>query len=214
MEAYGTNAPGVSFRGAPDDVGDRARVLTGALPAEQLTKDAMQESLAMKQARNFFLIIGTLLVTLMVLIPCADAVILLQDPKFVFFVGRGWPERIIMLSACSVLLYFMAVVAFFGYARQDAKTDVSMFMIASIIVTTLGLAMVSISGPMKLDTEQAIGDLFYSCAFGSTTQGLYEHAAVLQGLRNQPGCRNLTSVTECDGYQEAMPYTRVLQVMD
>jgi len=164
--------------------------------------------------RNYFLMLGTLILLLVVFIPIFDAMRLMKDPTFVFFMGRSMPMRIIWTCLGSVVLYMFLIVLFFACAREEAKTDQSILMIFSIVLTALGVGLLSLSVPLTAATLDVHNEIFSNCQFGPRTQRLYEYSTVLQGLRSAEPCASFSSVNMCDGYQESMPYTGFLSSME
>lgn len=164
--------------------------------------------------RNFFLLTGTLVLFAIVLLPICDALRLMNDPSFVFFVGRYWPGQIVGYCFFAWGLYVTMVLTFFKCAREDGKTAVSFFMIAAIMLTLVGLGMLLLAGPLMRETQVAYNDIFMNCQFSPRTRRLYEYATVLHGVRASPGCVDQDSIRSCDGYADANPYTGLLQALE
>lgn len=164
--------------------------------------------------RSVLLWVGSLILLLTMLVPLLDAMRLLNDPTYVFFMGRKWPIRIIQLCFGCIFGWMIAVLLLFGCAREETKTDNSVYMIVSVVVTILGLSLLMISAPMRLQVEEAYTELFTNCHFGSRTTYLYDYAVVLQGIRARPSCAAEKTVESCEGYKESMPYTGFLKQLE
>jgi hypothetical protein len=201
----------IGFRGAPDQLDQRAMALTAGAPIRKGSERNEREVL---NVRNLLLIGGAACLSVVVLFHLFDAISMLNDPTFVFFVGRLWPRRIILLCCLVLLIYALLVVFFYKRTPGEGRTDVSFFMIVSITVSILGLSLVAISLSLRASTEAAKEDLFFNCQGGASTQRLYEEAVQLQGLRSLPECQSKFSVTECNGYEESSPYTDMLKYME
>jgi len=165
-------------------------------------------------ARTFLLLVGTLIMLLICVIPLWDAMRLLDEPTFVYFLGRRWPRLMIISCVSSIVLYAVIVIVFFKYSRVEYKTEQTIMMIGMIVCTGLGLALLCISQPLANQTLAAYSDLFFQCDYGADTQRLYEYSMVLQLLRARPECASLPSVEQCAGYQESQPYTGFLRTLE
>eukprot|EP00927_Polykrikos_kofoidii_P077589 TRINITY_DN74521_c0_g1_i1.p1 TRINITY_DN74521_c0_g1~~TRINITY_DN74521_c0_g1_i1.p1 ORF type:complete len:511 (+),score=96.13 TRINITY_DN74521_c0_g1_i1:105-1637(+) len=164
--------------------------------------------------RTLLLVGGSVLLLIVMLVPLLDAMRLLSDPTYVFFLGRKWPLRIIQLCLGIILLWVFAVLVFSGCARDETKTDVSVYMIATVVVSILGVFLLLIAAPLKTEVEETYAELFTNCHFGQRTSHLYAYAAALQGVRQTVDCMKEASVESCSGYKEVMPYTGFLKDLE
>lgn len=169
---------------------------------------------ASSRDRTTLLIGGLVLLGLTVMRPMWDAVALLYDPIFVFFVGRHWPIWTVVACLAVLAIYAIVVITVFAFGEQAFKTEQTILVMASIAITGLGLALLVVSINMKRETAEAFNDIFSNCQAGPRTQRLYEYATVLQGLRQTPACLVQMSVESCAGFQEAHPYTGFLRDLE
>lgn len=163
---------------------------------------------------HFMLICGCLMLILTVIVPCWESKRLMADPTFVYFVGREYCLWTVLACLIAILTYSLMIVLLFGCARSEAKTQHSVFGIATTVITMLGLTMLLISQPLRYDSKAAYEELFFHCSDGPRTKKITEYAAVLQSLRSQPDCAKLESVEKCDGYHESQPYTGFLKELE
>lgn len=204
------------FRGAPNTAEERANVLSqsGSQTQEILPPGWSKTARPMMKPRNFLLVVGTLLVALVVFIPLNMGLALMSDPSYVFFLGRDIPTKIVQSCVASIFLYMFLIVLFFSCAKEEAKTDQTVHIIVSIVMTILGLSLLMLSVPLKQQTLDVYEEMFTNCYFGPRTQRLYEYSTVLQGLRATSACSLVTSVEMCEGYQESQPYTGFLKQLE
>lgn len=191
-----------SFQGASDNSTHHA-----------LVHDEHPKPHSMKP-RSVLTLLGSTILLFVLLIPMLDANRLIENPTFVFFVGRGLPQRLMWICLLTIVLYIFLIFLFFAFSREEAKTDQSLFLVFGVVITTLGLSLLMISIPLKRESMSAYQEIFTNCQFGPRTQRLYEYSTVLQGIRATPACSLKGSVTMCDGYQESMPYTGFLSSME
>lgn len=157
---------------------------------------------------------GLMVMLVVVTVPVCDAVRLLDDPNFAYFVGTRWPAWTIGACVLCIAVYAVTIVAFFALGREEYKTEQTVLMIVTFVATLLGLSLLSLSEPLTKDTLAAYTEIFYSCETGSRTSKLYQTATVLDRLRADPACAELQSVESCAGYQAEEPYTSVLKTLE
>jgi len=77
-----------------------------------------------------------------------------------------------------------------------------------------GLGLMLLSLPLSHQAELTYTNLMYRCDVAESTHRLYQYATVLQSIRVRPSCVTKNSVEECDGYEDAAPFTEILKGME
>jgi len=167
----------------------------------------------MGSPRGFFVGSGVVALILVCVVPVYSSLSLLKDDSYVFWAGRTVPEMTIAIVFAFVVTYSVMVWFFFSLARQ-IQGEVAMALIATIFVTSLGVALMLIALPLSQQSSAAYNDLMHSCHSSDSTRRLFEYSQVLQSIRAAPGCAEKYSVEECEGYEEAAPYTSLLRTME
>jgi len=161
-----------------------------------------------------FMLVGTLLLSMLSLVPIWNALCLLWDPNYIFWAGSKIPECMIVFCIIIVLLYPITVFGVFSRAGALVRTEQTIMMIASVFITLFGLFLMMVSLPLTQSAQQTYTNLLYRCDFAEETHRLYEYSHVLQNVRAQPECATKFSVVDCIGYQDAPPYTNMLKSME
>lgn len=210
-----TSSPQVAFRRASPAASQRVAQFNTAtlVPVTHDEKMRATEDNAM-WIRSAVTWIGVLIFSITVLVPCWDAVRLENDAVYAFFLGRYFPVWIAVVCIGAVLWYAIAVRVVFYFASSEFKAEHTVLMITMVTTTLLGLSFLLVSVPMRKDVNDVYTELFSNCHFGSHTQQLYEHATVLQGIRNTEECLAKESVEQCSGYEESQPYTDFLKDLE
>merc|ERR1719198_2746783 len=87
-------------------------------------------------------------------------------------------------------------------------------MIANIFITLFGLFLMMAAIPLVHQNELTYTNLMHRCMFSDQTHRLFEYSQVLQNIRADPSCASKFSVEECNGYEDAAPYTNFLKGME
>lgn len=164
--------------------------------------------------RNVFMVTGVVLLTLLCIVPVWNAIALLGDSNYTYWVGYTAPFWMITLCLSIVFLYAASVSMFFAHARPQVQTEQTILMIANIFVTLLGLTLMLVSLPMSRQSIETYNNLMHRCDYSEQTHRLYEYSQVLQNIRAQPECATKFSVEECAGYEAALPYTAFLKALE
>lgn len=164
--------------------------------------------------KNIFMGVGCVLLGMLSVVPIWNAVILLQDSNYVFWVGRRVPEIVIASCVCIIVLYAITVAIFFRKSHSSVHTEQTIMMIANIFITLFGLFLMMVSLPLTHQSEITYGNLLHRCDYSDQTHRLFEYSQVLQNIRATPACAKKYSIEECDGYEEAAPYTYFLKGME
>jgi len=161
-----------------------------------------------------FVLGGSLLLVMMAMVPIWNAAALLSDFNYLFWAGARTPQMIILVLACLVPFYALIAAMFFFRATQEALNEQNIMMIGTTFVTLFGLCLMIGSLFLTNQAEVTSTNLLYNCDYSPETHRLYEYSQVLQNIRATPKCALKFSVQECDGYQDAAPYTTFLQEME
>lgn len=164
--------------------------------------------------RNVFIITGVVILTVLSIVPLWNASSLMQDSNYVFWHGRGVPAWMVGISLGTILMYVITVFVFYGYARPQAHSEQTIMMIANIFITMFGLMLMLVSVPLSRQSITTYNNLMHKCDYSSQTHRLYEYSQVLHNIRSMPSCIGKYTVEDCEGYEDAQPYTTFLKSME
>lgn len=163
---------------------------------------------------QMFTVIGTVLLSLLCVVPIWNASALLQNPNYIFWAGDSVPETMIMICVGIILLFILTASLFFTHAPKSVQTEMSLIMIANMFITLLGFALMMCSLPISRQASSTYHNLMSRCDYSEETHRLYEYSQVLQQIRTEPVCRREVSVKTCAGYKDAPPYTGILEALE
>merc|ERR1719263_2135527 len=164
--------------------------------------------------KNIFMAVGCLLLALLSIVPVWNALTLLSDSNYTYWAGHKTPQCMIIACVVIILLYALTIALFFRRAHASVHTEQTIMMIANIFITLFGLFLMMVSLPLTHQTDITYTNLMYRCEYSDQTHRLYEYATVLQNIRKQPACAKKYSVEQCQGYEDAAPYTYMLKGME
>jgi len=164
--------------------------------------------------KNVFIGTGIVLLMMLCIVPIWNALALLGDFNYVFWVGSEVPTWLVSLCIGIILLYILTVMVFFNTAKPHVQTEQTIMMIANIFITLLGLVLMLISLPLSRQATNTYNNLMYRCDYSEQTHRLYEYSQVLHNIRRTPTCLEKYTVEECPGYEDAHPYTSFLKEME
>jgi len=151
---------------------------------------------------------------LLLILPVWNAMALMTDANYVFWIGRRVP--IWLAEACVIIfvLYLVTVLTFFRKSTASQHNHGNILLLANVFVMLLGMTLMLISLPLQRDTMDAYNSLMYRCESSDMTHRMFEYSQVLYNIRQSPECQELYSVEECPGYEEAAPFTNFLKAME
>merc|ERR1719329_1522107 len=161
-----------------------------------------------------FSLTGIFLMSLLCVVPLWNAIALMTDANFVFWVGRALPSWMMVLCLFLVVLYVITILTFFSYARPEVQNEATIMMIANVFITLLGLVLMLVSLPLSRSSVETYHNLMHRCDYSEQTHRMYEYSQVLQNIRSSPECMAMYSVEECVGYADAPPYTTFLKAIE
>lgn len=164
--------------------------------------------------KNVFISTGVLLLAMLCVVPIWNAVALMEDMNYVFWVGTSVPTWMVCLCTGIVGLYVATIFVFFSTARPQVQTEQTIMMIANIFITLLGLVLMLLSLPLSRQSVDTYNNLMHRCDYSEQTHRMYEYSQVLHNIRRMPSCVSKFSVEECPGYEDAPPYTSMLKAME
>jgi len=164
--------------------------------------------------KNVFIATGMVLLTMLCVVPIWNALALMSDFNYIFWVGSDIPTWMVSLCLCIILLYLLTVMVFFNAAKPYVQTEQTIMMIANIFITLLGLVLMLISLPLSRQAISTYNNLMYRCDYSEQTHRLYEYSQVLHNIRRTPTCAEKYTIEECPGYEDAHPYTTFLKQME
>jgi len=165
-------------------------------------------------SKLIFTTAGIVLLALLCVVPVWNAVALMSDSNFVFWVGRNLPVWMIVFCFFLIVLYIITILTFFTYARLEVQNEQTIMMIANVFITLLGLVLMLVSLPLSRSSVETYHNLMHRCDYSEQTHRMYEYSQVLQNIRSTPECMAMYSVEECVGYADAPPYTTFLKAME
>jgi len=199
----GQAGPGPASRSDPSELGDAS--------SKRAKPDWKSRFVTPK---SLFMSVGCTLLGMLAIVPIWNAVILLQDSNYVFWVGRRVPNAIILCCVLIIFVYAATVAVFFRKSQASVHTEQTMMMLASIFITSFGLFLMLASVPLTHQGELTYTNLLHRCDNSEQTHRLFEYSQVLQNIRATPACAKLYSVEDCAGYEEAAPFTNFLKGME
>merc|ERR1719482_465251 len=122
-----------------------------------------------------------------------------------------------MITSCIGLLtvYAGTILGFFRFAGNRARSsEPTVLMIVNMFVTLFGLTLMLVSLPLSRQASETYMNLSHRCDYSDQTHRTFEYWTVLHNIRSQPECATATSVEECDGYEQAPPYTTFLKTLE
>jgi len=196
------------------------RVNAGAAPAREAYVSAVAPGFAPEpikyhnSSKLIFTTTGIVLLALLCVVPVWNAVALMSDSNFVFWVGRNLPVWMMVFCFFLIVLYIITILTFFSYARLEVQNEQTIMMIANVFITLLGLVLMLVSLPLSRSSVETYHNLMHRCDYSEQTHRMYEYSQVLQNIRSTPECMAMYSVEECVGYADAPPYTTFLKAME
>eukprot|EP00927_Polykrikos_kofoidii_P001095 TRINITY_DN1039_c0_g1_i2.p1 TRINITY_DN1039_c0_g1~~TRINITY_DN1039_c0_g1_i2.p1 ORF type:complete len:412 (+),score=65.96 TRINITY_DN1039_c0_g1_i2:150-1238(+) len=146
--------------------------------------------------------------------PILNAFELLYNSNYSFFVGPTIPKTMIVLCTGICVLYMVGSRAILSLRKIDWRDDV---MVATLTISTialLGVVLMLISLPIARQSGELYNNLMHRCDFNEQSHRLVEYSQVLHNIRVTPECAKRISIEDCDGYDEAPPYTTFLKAME
>lgn len=168
----------------------------------------------MKSKKLVFVICGFLFLSALCSIPIKNALALMVDTNYVFWIGRATPLMLIFVLAFIIGVYIFTTLAFFGSQRPVAQTEQIVMMFATIFTSFVGVTLMVFSLPLSRQATETYNDLMHRCDTSELTFRTYEYSQVLQKIRHTPECKLKRSVEECYGYEDAPPFTAFLKDME
>lgn len=164
--------------------------------------------------KNVFIITGITLLTLLCIVPVWNAIELMNDVNYVFWVGRSIPAWMVALCTAIIVVYTMTMSVFFHRAKAQVQNEQTIMMIANIFITLLGLVLMLLSLPLARQANDTYNNLMHKCDWSEQTHRMYEYSQVLHTIRASPQCTGKLTVEECSGYEAGPPYTNFLKWME
>jgi len=167
-----------------------------------------------RSQRNMFTIAGVVTLILVFLVPCWNAIALMGDQNYVYWIGRVAPLMLIVTAVVVTFLYAVTVFFFFLSRRPMSQTEQTLAMLAQVFISLIGAILMLASLALSSQVTKSYNQLMFNCENSEMTHRTYEYSQVLHNIRQQPDCRWRASVEECVGYEEAYPYTTFLKHME
>lgn len=160
----------------------------------------------------FLMLVGAIVLGLLTMTPMWDATRLVNSDTFVFFMGRSWPFWTIGFC-CGVIGFYIICMSVMLRGKSEKSMSSYMYLFTTMI-TILGLGLLLLAQPLRVNTLTAYNELMMNCNDAPQTKQLTAYYNVLLNMRLQPACAAKTSVEECAGYQETQPFTGYLKQME
>lgn len=194
------------------------RIQTVAAPTIVEAKPAAEKPTKSASAgispRLVFLVTGVVLLGLVCGVPVVNAIMLIMDMNYVFWVGVSIPLWMIFLSLGVIVAYAITILVLFRRPQPQAESEQTMLLIANIFIVVLGLVFIFVAMPLSRQSTDTYDNIMTKCETSPQTMRTYEYAQVLQNIRSLPDCYSKYSVEECNGYEDAHPYTGYLKALE
>eukprot|EP00747_Dinoflagellata_sp_TGD_P162110 gnl/TRDRNA2_/TRDRNA2_179338_c0_seq1.p1 gnl/TRDRNA2_/TRDRNA2_179338_c0~~gnl/TRDRNA2_/TRDRNA2_179338_c0_seq1.p1 ORF type:complete len:551 (+),score=57.66 gnl/TRDRNA2_/TRDRNA2_179338_c0_seq1:81-1655(+) len=145
-------------------------------------------------------IIGMFVLLMLILNPVWNALALLQDEMYVYVQGKTTPFLMIGSCAFVYVAYALILIFFFRYGRRETQTEKTLLIICNLLITLLGVVLLVLSVPPRMDAGEARRDILKHCASSDATRDLYTKYVELASLRGDDKCIHRSSVEDCDGF--------------
>jgi len=163
---------------------------------------------------KMMLYIGVAILVLILIMPVWDALRLLCDPIYRYFVGIQLPLLTILVCVLSIIGYVVGVHMFFAHANPETHTVQSVIMLMVIAVTALGSGLTMIAMPASTLTQTYYDNVVNNCNSSSKMKGLATYASDLASVRLTSSCKSQYSVETCSGFSKEEPYYSFLKVLE
>lgn len=164
--------------------------------------------------KNVFMGAGSVLLTMLAIVPIWNSIILLQDSNYIFWAGRAVPQWVMVFCVLIIFLYATTVGCFLRRGQGAVPIEQTIMMVANIYITLFGLFLMLVSLPLTHQAQLTYTNLLHRCEYSEQTHRLFEYSQVLQNIRAQPACAKMYSIEDCPGYEEAAPFTPFLKGME
>jgi len=160
----------------------------------------------------YFFWLGLAILLLLLMAPVWNALSMLHDPIFLFFVGGDMPRVILAACGAELGLFLLVVGLIAACGRNEAKSDNSLLTIGTMFISLLGASAFVGSIPMTYRGEAYTRGL-HSCNHGAKAYGLSMAYSELNHLRTQKSCASRTTVEICKGFNRT-EFTTLLKQME
>lgn len=157
--------------------------------------------------------LGATIISLLLMQPVWNSILMLHNPVFVHFVGKDPPSAIITACVCLVVLYMLSVFFFYRYSRKASQNEQNVLLIANVFATMLGALVLIISMPVRRSGMAVESEILEKCQHGTQTHDLFLTYNRLLALRRTPECASVKSVEQCAGFQTSEK-TELLKAME
>jgi hypothetical protein len=139
---------------------------------------------------------------------------MLQDNNYVFWQGRIFPIKIIVICVVVVLASIIVCVLLHRRAPRKKLNYITMAVTVASFTALLGVSLVLTSLPASSNIFNTAGRISAGCSNPLLdSEVLVDYSQVLYNIRKTPACVGKESVDECDGWKENR-YTDYLRYME
>lgn len=156
---------------------------------------------------------GAGVLSLLCFIPVWNALRMLSDPIFMYFLGSDIPSMILIVCTSVIAFYVLLLALFFRFAKPEARTEQTMLLIANSFVTLLGVSVLLLAFPLTQAAVSFSTDVMQHCEFGAGLRELHNTSMEMDKLRRDPACAIRISIENCSGYV-ATEHSEILRAME
>lgn len=160
----------------------------------------------------YFFWLGIAILSLLMMGPVWNALVMLRDPVWLFFTGGDIPNVILATCGAELGLFLLVVGLIAACGRNEAKSDMSLLTIGTMFISLLGASAFVGSIPMTHRGETYKREL-HSCNHGAKAYELSMAYKGLNHLRMQKSCASKVSVEVCQGFNRT-EFTELLKQME
>jgi hypothetical protein len=167
-----------------------------------------------QRTSDVFIFAGVALLTSVCIVPIWNALDLLHDDNFLYWVGPTLPLTLLFVCFATITIYVVFVSCFFSRAPPTGHTSQHIILIPSLFLISLGLMFMLVAMPMSERSHNTYNNLMHRCHESDETRKLHEYSQVLHNIRALPTCITRYSVVECEGYRDLKPHATFLKVLE
>jgi len=153
-----------------------------------------------KKFRFFLMIVSLYGMSMLVMIPCWNCLVLLKSWTYTQLLGTKAPLTFLLLLVALVCLLFATLTMFFRSTKSEVQTFQTIVMMGSAILTLLGVIFMLFGHEIAELARAAQKDVEHNCRFAQTTEPLFVESRVLYALRFHKECAIEPSVERCPGF--------------
>jgi len=160
--------------------------------------------------------VGVALVILVVLcsLPIWDALVLLDNFNYAMWGDRSLPEVLIVGSLGLIALFIILAEIMFWCSAHAPYASQTLVMASSLILTLVGIMLVTVSFPLSQNALTTYNDITYNCMGIEQAREIHFEYEKLLSLRTTPACAAQYTIEACEGYNASSPHMAYIKRME